>query len=432
MGRQRRWLVALGVALSGAFGCGASPAQRAAVHGDQGKLAEAIARGEAAGTLSLADASALARAVAARELRAAGPDAAIERVHDLVACAHELDSELADRMTIHDAAGAEAALARVEAHVLGIASARTFINDPEACWRAVGARGLVRDEDRDGRVRSFVDPEPAIRRAAVRAARDAADPADVTPLLEVARVDPDPLIRTEAVRAIAAMRPSHGEDVTLALVDLWTTSDDPLRADVAVAWESRGLWGAGGREALRLVAAEQHGPGAIAAALAILRHRDAGVDATSIAAAQLARAIDAGSPAARLQAIAQAPLEPASLLAALQRAARDDNLPLRVAALARLASSGDGSARVALEALGQPESSVAEPARLALAMMHDRRVQAWLEHDLVASAPEERLGAAVALASLGAASRAAPLLADPIPAIRARAACTILVSARSQ
>ena len=69
--------------------------------------------------------------------------------------------ELADRMTIHDAAGAEAALARVEAHVLGIASARTFINDPEACWRAVGARGLVRDEDRDGRVRAFVDPEPA-------------------------------------------------------------------------------------------------------------------------------------------------------------------------------------------------------------------------------------------------------------------------------
>jgi hypothetical protein len=56
-------------------------------------------------------------------------------------------------------------------------------------------------------------------------------------------------------------------------------------------------------------------------------------------------------------------------------------------------------------------------------------VQAWIERDLTAKTPEERVSAAQALAALGRAARAAPLLADEDAEVRTRAACTILLSA---
>jgi hypothetical protein len=53
-----------------------------------------------------------------------------------------------------------------------------------------------------------------------------------------------------------------------------------------------------------------------------------------------------------------------------------------------------------------------------------------VERDLASPEPSARLGAAQALAALGRPARAAPLLADADPGVRARAACTILVGAR--
>jgi hypothetical protein len=85
-----------------------------------------------------------------------------------------------------------------------------------------------------------------------------------------------------------------------------------------------------------------------------------------------------------------------------------------------------------LEALAQPGSPVASLARFALASDGDRRVQAWLEQDLAAALPEDRLSAATALAALRVEGRAAPLLADAEPRVRLRAACTILVAGRAK
>jgi hypothetical protein len=129
-----------------------------------------------------------------------------------------------------------------------------------------------------------------------------------------------------------------------------------------------------------------------------------------------------------------APLDRPGLRDAVQRVADDDDLAVRVGALGRLLrDSGDGArdrATRALEGLAQPGSSVAPAARFALASSGDRRVQSWIESDLSAAAPADRLGAASALASLGVPARAAPLLADGDPAVRTRAACTILMAAR--
>jgi hypothetical protein len=57
-------------------------------------------------------------------------------------------------------------------------------------------------------------------------------------------------------------------------------------------------------------------------------------------------------------------------------------------------------------------------------------VQSWLEGDLAAAEPEVRLAAASALAALGVAARAAPLLADSDATVRVRSACTIVLAAR--
>ena len=403
----------------------------AAERGDHAALHEAVAARESAGTLSNGEAASIAKEVARRELRTAASGDASDRVRDVFPCAHELDDALADRMRVHDAAGADAALARIAGRGLTLEDARAFSTDADSGWRAVGARALVRREDRKARLRALVDDAPRVRRQAARAARDAADPADLTALAEAARLDPEPIVRTEAVRAIAVLAP--GSEAVNVLRYVWTVGDVGLREDIALAWVSPSLWEAGGREALRVLVASGHGPGAIEAAAAVLRRGDARGDVAGAATGQLGRSIASGSRATRLQALAQAPLDRPDLLGATRIAATDEDLEVRVGALSRLAVSNgahEASAIAALESLAQPGSPVAQRARFALAVAGDRRVQSWIEADLSALAPEDRLGAATALATLGVSARAAPLLADADAAVRLRTACTIIMAAR--
>jgi hypothetical protein len=425
--------------------CGGSPALHAAQVGDRSGLHAAIAAREGAGTLSNGEAAAIAEAVVRRELVSAAPADASDRIRDALPCAHELDAALADRMRVHDAAGADAALARIAGRGLSLGDARTYAEDADARWRAVGARGLVRRDDREARLRALADDSPAVRRQAARAARDAADAADLGLLADAARLDPEPIVRTEAVRAIAELPASGGDGAVNALRDLWTTGDDGLREDIALAWASPALWDAGGREALRVLVASGHGPGAIEAAAAVLRHgngnggREGAGEVLDAAAGQLARAIATGSRATRLQALAEAPLDRTDLREAVRTASSDDDLEVRVGALSRLsrllhgpgASAPDATAIAALEGLAQPGSAVASRARFALAAAGDRRVQSWIEADLTASAAEDRRGAATALASLGVSARAATLLSDADPSVRVRSACTIVMAARA-
>jgi hypothetical protein len=294
----------------------------------------------------------------------------------------------------------------------------------------------VRPEDRALRLRALVDDDPFVRRQAARAAHDAGDAADLGALGEAARLDPEPIVRTEAVRAMAALPASASGQAADMLRDLWTAGDDGLREDIALAWAAPAIWDAGGREALRVLVAGGRGPGAIEAAAAILHHRDASPESTQAAVGQLVRSIEIGPRVTRMQALAQAPLDRSDLLTAVEKAASDDDLEIRVGALSRIAGVASGprqaAAVAALEALAQPGGDVAQRARFALASARDRRVQAWIEGDLRAPAPEDRLGAATSLAMMGVPARAAPLLADADAAVRVRAACTIVMAARSE
>jgi hypothetical protein len=421
----------LSVALAPAVAsCASTPAMRAARAGDHAALGRAVAARERAGDLSNGEAASLAREVADRELRSAAGSDAVDRVRDVRPCAHELDGALAARGATHDEAGAEAMLARIDAHAVDVDDGRGYLSDGDPRWRAVGARALVRSEDRDARLRALLDPDPSVRRAAARAARDARDPGDGAALADAARRDPEPIVRTEAVRSIAVLPATADGRNADVLRDLWTVGDDALREDIALAWSGPELWGAGGREALRVVVASDHGPGVVEAAAAVLRRGDAQGELAEVAMAQLVRALQRGPTQTRVQALAQSPVGAKELRPIVEEMADSDDGDIRVAALARLANEKDARAVAKLEGLAQPGSPLALRARLALGSAGDRRVQAWLESDLVASEPSDRLAAATALASLGIASRAAPLLADPDARVRMRAACTILLADR--
>ena len=416
-------------------GCAANPAIGAARRGDRAELKAAILAREKTGNLSNGDAADIAKAVVEHDLAQAKPDEALDRVREVVACGHELDGVLRERMKVHDTAGAVAALARVEAGGLDDGDAREYLGDADERWRAVGARGLVREKDRDARAHALVDTSPYVRREATRAAKAAADPADLGALLDAARVDPEPLVRTEAVRAIAALPSLPGANVSGRLRDLFAAADGPLREDIAVAWAAPSLYGSGGRDQLLLVLAQTHGQSALEASAAVLRLPPASGprDVDDLAVAQLVGAIKEGSRRDRLHALAVArPERSPDILAAIDKAAEDDDFEVRVAALARLTERADrrGKAVQALETFAGEPNPLRVRALLALGSAGDMRVQKWMEEVLASADPNERLAAAAALVALGRSSRAAPLLADEDPSVRMRAACTLLMAAR--
>jgi hypothetical protein len=433
---MRRFALLL-VAASSAASCGGSALMRAATSGDRPALDREIAAREKAGDLTNAQAADVAKAVAEREIRDAKGKDAVDRVRDVRACARELDGVLADRAKTHDDAGAEAALARIDSGELGLGDARDSWGDAADGWRAVGARGLVRDEDGDARRRAFGDPAPGVRRSALRAAQTARAPEDLDALTEAARLDPEPMIRSEAVRAIARL--PAAPDVANRLRDLWTGSDDGVREDIAIAWASPDIFANGGRDALVVLLASGHGPGVLEGAAAIVRGSyDADKELTTTAAANLLRAVDTGSTRERLHAIAALRLDRPEMLAALEKASKDADPEVVVGALARLVDApkdrADALAKLeayAALAKGGPGGGVlAERAKIALATAGDLRVQAWIEADLKSTVAYERVGAVSDLAALGRVARGAPVLADADAGVRTRAACAILIGAR--
>ncbi len=413
---------------------------KAAERGDLVSLKSDLASRQTAGDMSNDEASDIAKVVAEREVRVANPKDAIDRIREVRACARELDGVLSDRMQTHDEAGAEAALARIEAGKLDPDDVRAFAGIPDDAWRAVGTRGLVREEDRAARQHAMLDAVPRVRRQAMRAAQFAVDSADLEPLTEAARVDPEPILRTEAIRAIAALPPQAGGGVANRLRDLWSGADDGIREDIALAWASPNIFAAGGREALIVLLTSGNGPGVIEGAAALMRGWDGrDQESLNVAVALVVRAIESGAKRHRMHAIAVARIDKnKDLLAAVVKASDDDDPEVRVAALSRLTEVEMHRARAiklleAYAALGKGGPGggpLALRAKLALASAGDMSVQAWIEADLKAPSPYERLTAATDLAALGRSARAAPLLADPEASVRTRVACTLIMAAR--
>lgn len=452
-------------ALSVMAGCASAPV-RSAERGDLRDLAVQIQKRIDDRSLTSHQAGEIAKAVAEREISEASGKEGVTRIRELHACARDLEDALSarerrSRGASPDDVAIEAAWARALYSGEDDASdARDYATSPNPRLRAIAPLGYVRDKDAALRRKAMTDPEREARRGAIRAAEKARDVGDVPSLAEAARLDPDPLVRSEAVRALAEI---GGPEVSARLRDLWTAGDDGVRGDVAVAWTRPQVFRFGGDEALRVMMAREHGAGAIEAASAVLRsprRKHDGVpqadddDASlpsgelrAMAVALLAQSIEKESRRSRLHALATAPLggpawwsrsqrertasERDLVLASVRRASLDDDVEIKIAALARLLELDSDRPRAIAElepVAGREQGRLSQKALFSLASAGHLRIQAWLERDLRSPQADARLSALLGLIALERGPRGATLLADADASVRTRASCLLLAA----
>lgn len=425
----------LALASLASAGCAASPAIRAAEAGKYEGLRESLAADVQQGRIGMNEAVRFAKAVARGEVERAKGEEGAQRIRAFTTCAREVDDALDKRADTHDALGAVAALVRVDA---GITSPGRFSrwvrvapDAPEAAWRALGARSLTSSSDAELRRRMIADPDEEVRRSALRAALEAADPDDTEAVLEAARVDPSTGARAQAIRTAGVI---GGERAVLALKDIWPRADDAARESIVDAWATHASFNAGGRRELVWVLDQHHGRAAIAAALTLIH---AGGEGAVEAQGALELAVKEGPTADRALAIQASSLRIPALREAIIKAAGDPDDGVAAAATVRLfeappelggprdaAAHAELAAKLLKLAEGTGPGSVA--AKGGLARAHDPRLLPILERDGVARDQKTRAEAGTAYAVYGDLPRAAVLAADPEPGVRASVACSIL------
>jgi len=427
-------LALLPAAVVASAGCASSPAIRAAEQGQYEGLRASVAADVQAGRFGLREAAAFARAVAQGEVQRAKGDEGAQRIRSFVSCAREVDDVLDKRADTRDDLGAVAAMVRIDA---GIASAggfsrwaRTSPTAPESAWRALGARALVSGDDGALRRKLIADPDEEVRRGALRAALEAADPDDTEAVIEAARVDPSAGARAQAIRAAGVI---GGERAVLALKDIWPRADESVRESIVDAWATHASFNTGGRRELVWVINRHHSRASIAASIALMR---AGGESGVEAQGALEHAVNEGPTADRIRAIEAAPLSLPALREAVAKAETESDEAVAVAAMVRrFEASSDvggavGAARQELAdtllKLADASGAGALGAKGALARAHDRRILPILERDSIAGEQKTRAEAGTALAVLGDLPRAAVVAADPEPRVRVTVACAIL------
>jgi hypothetical protein len=329
---------------------------------------------------------------------------------------------LEDRAKQADDAAAEATMILLE---LGRrdrgALVKKYRDASGGAWRALAARSAVRAKDGPFRRKRFADPDERVRRAALRAAVDAASPDDLEPLLEAGRLDPDPLCRSLANRAVGSI---GGQRAVLALVDQWARADEPTRLTIIDAWGMRAAFRSGGERELVTIAETKQGTEAIAAAEALVR---ANGKSRATGVAVLIRAVAEGTEAERRLAIQWVPLSDPDARREVDKAAKADDPEVRVIALARLAGLDENETALAgLRKLAKKDDELGLQARAALAAAGDSGVKPQLTGLLGAKRAHFRSVAARGLLDLGDYSAAALALADDDPDVRTKVACDVL------
>lgn len=401
-----------------AAGC-ASATTRVALQGDLPSLKAAIADAERQGRLGSAPVQELAEAVLTRELSASGGPG--EPLPSMSPCAKRMRSVLEGVAGGAFELAAPAALTLIDEGIEPPGSAARHANVVVIARQAVGASAGTR------RRALMLHGDAEVRRAALLAARDSADPADTDSLLEAARLDPDPEARSSAVSALGRV---GGARAVLGLLDLWAVASTERRHDIVLAWAMPASFEAGGERELTRAVELTGGEPAVVAAL-LLASRDAGPPGLGTSA--LLAFIGGTQQRERLLALDAAPWRNAELRAAITAARTHDDAATRVIALLRLVEHGaiDAAGILELRKLSAaPSESVALAARATLARAGDASVQAALRADLLGERGDDRTLAALALVELEDWAGAARALADDSPSVRRTVACQMLAPSK--
>jgi hypothetical protein len=423
--RIHAWLMVVLLSFS-ALACAGLSASSPARRGDIAALRSALQEDFRAGRLSHDAVTGLARDVASHELRTATGNLAVARIQQLRMCTASVADAMRERADGNDDVAALASMALLDAHRIDPSGFRNRSSDPSPAWRALGTRVLTGKRDGDLRRARLLDPDENVRLAAVRAAQDAADPADHAALLDAARRDPNPLVRVQAIRALAV---SANAQVVLDLKDLWPGGSEAVRQSIVASWAWPGAFEQGGLREILSVAESDSGTCAIIAGGILLRH---GGEARGAGVAALMRAIRSGIARDRALAINMAPVDDPHVLELVRSAANEAEPMVRVAALERLAR--DPSHRAdALRRLGElavTNSPATSLSRAAMARLGDARVTTLLVEDGKSTNADNRLQAAQSLIDLRDWGRAAQFLADPDVRVRTGTACRLLIAPR--
>ncbi|NUP06470.1 MAG: hypothetical protein HOW73_10465 [Polyangiaceae bacterium] len=429
--RRLSFVVPIGLLLISMAGCAQSAAVSAAKKPDFNALAREIDASKKAGDLGDGDVEDIAEAVAEGEIQRAKGVEGERMLETFGGCADEVEGALDDRYDAGDDTGAFAANILMNAGVVDIDNYVGFARETDArpAYRALGARGLVDEDDFPLRRKLFVDLDERVRVNALKAAMTAPAKEDFDLLIEAARVDPSRDARAAAAHAIGRI---GGDRAVVALKDLWIRADAHLRDAIVDAYMSPGTYEAGGREQL-VQAAESGGEGSIDAAVALSRvslGEEVEKRAHSIAMGVLVRTIKLGTREDRTYAMLMAPMDD-EVLAALRAAKDDSDAGVALIALGRLSEDGKDekekkAARDKLLTIAKSDDSEANRAMGELAKMGDHRVVGLLEKQLASDNAFARGYAARSLVLLGELPRAARALADKDSYVRASTACAIL------
>jgi hypothetical protein len=410
-------------------GCAAPMSVKAAAGGDLVGLKVAMAQEKASGKLDRKRVADVAKAVAEREIRHATGADALARIEEARACWRPLADSLEERAERSDDSGAVATLALLDGRTHPPGDGESLVAkhaaSPNPLWRAVAARAAVGAKLGDVRRKFFLDSDERVRLAALRAALEWGDPADAAALLESARLDPNPVAQAIAARAAGGLASA---DVVLALRDRYATADEGLRQSIVDAWGRPGLAKAGGRREIIAVAENQRGAAAIEAGTLLLQ-MGGDAEARAIGQRTLLRAMRDGLSRDRALAIGRAPIADRDILEAVQKAARDVDIPVKIAALSRLGEVAEARTGASVE-LRRLADGGARDALFALARAGDPAAVDGVARELSSTDAEARLRAMDVLVTAGRFASASDLLADAHPGVRMRASCAVL-SARS-
>lgn len=429
--RGRIW--ALGLLL---VGCSSELAQSARV--DQlGEFRRKLESAASERKPEAIDADALrevAAAVASRELKTnKGRDAEL-RVVEVAACAKSLRTALEDAAERGGAAGALAVQVLVDADSwCGDLEdlVERYADDKRDEWRAVGFRAATEADQSTLRTQAFLDADLRVRRAALRAAKDAQSDADLAHLAEVARLDPDPVSRRLALEVIATSGKAPFID---NLRELWHQRDDSERLDIVAAWQHERAFAAGGERQLNWVMSTQSGLPKLAAAVALLTHRAGPV--TTWAEDVMVEALESGTTEEARYIFEHAP-RTERIKKAFKEIAVSEEEGRSLWSAKALVGERDKDGIVVLKKLAKsPNSEVADEARYTLAAVGERDALQWLDSELSNDDPERRLKAATTrvgrFTNQAALEKAAPTLADSDASVRTRFACWILSAGQSE
>jgi hypothetical protein len=429
-GARARALLWTGVlaALSG-FGCARPRSVKTAAGGDLVGLKAAIAQERASGKLDKKRVTEVAKAVAEREIRHATDLDALARIDEARACWRPLSDALEERARRSDDSGAAATLALLDGRSNrpgdGDALLRKHEKSQSPLWRAVSARGAVGTKLGEARRKFYIDPDERVRLAALRAALESPDPADGAPLLEAARLDPNPVAQAIAARAAGGIASA---EIVVALRDRYATADEGLRQSIVGAWGRPALAKAGGQRQLVAVAEKERGAAAIEAG-ALLVQTGSDAEARGAGRRALLLGIREGLSRDRILAIGHAPMAERDMMEAVNKAAGDVDVSVKVAALTRLSEVAETRTKAWSE-LRRLADKGARDALFALARAGDAGAAEGVVKELSSTDPEARLRAMNVLVAAGRFASAADLLADAHAGVRMRASCAVL-SARS-